>query len=59
MALDAVGLVPGPHLLPYLNRTADLLWVLARAAQAGNPASTPARLREVSDAMSHKELSKP
>jgi cob(I)alamin adenosyltransferase len=25
--------VPGPNLLPYLNRLADLLWVLARAAE--------------------------
>lgn len=27
------GMVPGPHLVPYLNRLADLLWVLARAAE--------------------------
>lgn len=60
VALDAVGLVPGPHLLPYLNRTADLLWVLARAAEgAETRASTPARLREASDGMSDKEPSKP
>lgn len=44
VSLEAAGLVPGPHLLPYLNRTADLLWVLARAAeQAETRASTPAR----------------
>lgn len=44
VTLEAAGLVPGPHLLPYLNRTADLLWVLARAAeQAETRASTPAR----------------
>ena len=47
VSLDAVGQVPGDHLLPYLNRTADLLWVLARAAeQAETRAATPARLRE-------------
>jgi cob(I)alamin adenosyltransferase len=46
VALDALGLVPGPHLLPYLNRTADLLWVLARAAeQAEARTATPARKR--------------
>jgi cob(I)alamin adenosyltransferase len=46
VSLEAAGLVPGPHLLPYLNRTADLLWVLARAAeQAETRTSTPARLR--------------
>jgi cob(I)alamin adenosyltransferase len=38
------GLVPGEHLLPYLNRFADLLWVLARAAeQAESRRATPAR----------------
>ena len=38
------GLLPGGHLLPYLNRLADLVWVLARAAeQAEARASTPAR----------------
>jgi len=37
---EPLGLVPrvmpwlgGAHLLPYLNRLADLLWVLARAAE--------------------------
>ena len=46
VSLEAVGQVPGDHLLPYLNRTADLLWVLARAAeQAETRAATPARLR--------------
>ncbi len=60
VALDALGLVPGPHLLPYLNRTADLLWVLARAAeQAETRASTPARLREGPDRSIDKEPSKP
>ena len=33
VTLDRAGLVPGPHLLAYLNRLADLLWVLARAAE--------------------------
>jgi cob(I)alamin adenosyltransferase len=33
VSLDRQGLIPGPHLLPYLNRLADLLWVLARAAE--------------------------
>jgi cob(I)alamin adenosyltransferase len=38
------GLVPGEWLLPYLNRLADLLWVLARAAeQAESRHATPAR----------------
>lgn len=38
------GLIPGPHLLPYLNRLADLLWVLARAAeQAEARTPTPSR----------------
>jgi cob(I)alamin adenosyltransferase len=38
------GLVPGEHLIPYLNRLADLVWVLARAAeQAEARAATPAR----------------
>ena len=37
-------LIPGPWLLPYLNRLADLLWVLARAAeQAESRQATPAR----------------
>lgn len=60
VALDAVGLVPGPHLLPYLNRTADLLWVLARAAeQAETRTATPARPREGSGGSIDKESSKP
>jgi cob(I)alamin adenosyltransferase len=33
VTLSREGLIPGTHLLPYLNRTADLLWVLARAAE--------------------------
>jgi cob(I)alamin adenosyltransferase len=39
------GLVPGQYLLPYLNRLADLLWVMARAAeQAEARIATPARV---------------
>jgi len=26
--------VPGPWLLPYLNRLADLVWVMARVAES-------------------------
>lgn len=38
------GMVPSNYLVPYLNRLADLLWVLARAAeQAESRAATPAR----------------
>jgi cob(I)alamin adenosyltransferase len=44
VALRRAGLVPGDHLIPYLNRLADLLWVLARAAeQAEARRATPAR----------------
>lgn len=44
VALHRADLVPGPHLLPYLNRLADLLWVLARAAeQAESRRATPSR----------------
>jgi cob(I)alamin adenosyltransferase len=44
VALDRKGLLPGPYLLPYLNRLADLLWVLARAAeQAEARPATPSR----------------
>jgi cob(I)alamin adenosyltransferase len=46
VTLRAPGLVPGEWLVPYLNRLADLLWVLARAAeQAEAHAATPARTR--------------
>ena len=46
VSLDRQGLVPGKHLIPYLNRLADLVWVLARAAeQAESRAATPARRR--------------
>jgi cob(I)alamin adenosyltransferase len=38
--------VPDDHLVPYLNRLADLLWVLARAAEQGEArAATPSRGR--------------
>lgn len=44
VGLAREGLVPGPHLIPYLNRLADLIWVLARAAErAESRAATPAR----------------
>jgi cob(I)alamin adenosyltransferase len=50
VALDRAGLVPGPHLLPYLNRLADLLWVLARATEQAEsrraPPSRPGRRRK-------------
>lgn len=44
VTLEAAGLVPGDHLVRYLNRLADLLWVLARAAeQAEFRTATPSR----------------
>ena len=44
VALQRDGNIPGPHLVPYLNRLADLVWVLARAAErAESRAATPAR----------------
>jgi len=44
IALDHDRLVPGAWLMPYLNRLADLLWVLARLAeQAEGVTSTPSR----------------
>jgi cob(I)alamin adenosyltransferase len=44
VSLGRDGLLPGAHLLPYLNRLADLLWVLARAAeQAEARSATPSR----------------
>jgi len=44
VTLERAGLVPGPHLLSYLNRLADLLWILARAAeQAEAHSATVAR----------------
>ena len=41
VTLSAEGLIPGPQLLPYLNRLADLLWVLARAAEQAESRSAP------------------
>jgi cob(I)alamin adenosyltransferase len=50
VTLGREGLLPGAYLLPYLNRLADLLWVLARAAeQAEARVSTPARTVNRSD----------
>jgi cob(I)alamin adenosyltransferase len=44
VALRRAGLVPGDNLIPYLNRLADLVWVLARAAEsAESRRATPAR----------------
>ncbi|HYK94306.1 MAG TPA: cob(I)yrinic acid a,c-diamide adenosyltransferase [Candidatus Dormibacteraeota bacterium] len=44
VALQRDGLVPGPYLIPYLNRLADLVWVLARAAErAESRTATPSR----------------
>jgi cob(I)alamin adenosyltransferase len=44
VTLERAGQVPGPYLLPYLNRLADLVWVLARAAeQAEARTAVPAR----------------
>ncbi len=46
ITLDAQRLVPGVWLVPYLNRLADLLWVLARVVeQAQDVATTPSRER--------------
>jgi cob(I)alamin adenosyltransferase len=45
VSLEREGLVPGEHLVPYVNRLADLLWVLARAAeQAEARVATPSRV---------------
>ena len=41
VGLGSEGLIPGPHLLPYLNRLADLVWVLARAAEQAESRSAP------------------
>jgi len=44
VTLRKASLVPGPHLIAYLNRLADLLWVVARAAeQAEARVATAAR----------------
>jgi cob(I)alamin adenosyltransferase len=59
VTLDRAGLVPGEHLLPYLNRLADLLWVLARAAEQAESrtatAARPARRRRTAGAPRTKE----
>jgi cob(I)alamin adenosyltransferase len=48
VTLHGAGSVAGDHLLPYLNRLADLVWVLARAAeQAEAHAPVPSRTRRV------------
>jgi cob(I)alamin adenosyltransferase len=41
VTLGGEGLLPGPFLLPYLNRLADLLWILARAAEQAESRSAP------------------
>jgi len=44
VTLQGAGLVASGHVLPYLNRLADLLWILARAAeQAEARTATTAR----------------
>ena len=44
IALDRDRLVPGAWIMPYLNRFADLLWVLGRLAeQAEEAGTTPSR----------------
>jgi len=44
VSLDRAGELGGEWLLPYVNRLADLLWVLARVAeQAEHAAPTPSR----------------
>jgi cob(I)alamin adenosyltransferase len=46
IALDHERLVPGAWLMPYLNRLADVLWVLARVAeQAEGVTVEPSRRR--------------
>jgi cob(I)alamin adenosyltransferase len=48
IGLHETGQAPGPWLIPYLNRLADYLWVLARSietAQAAVPQHLVARLR--------------
>ncbi len=46
ITLQRQGLVAGEWLIPYLNRLADLLWVIARSAEQGERrAATPARTR--------------
>jgi cob(I)alamin adenosyltransferase len=57
VTLRSDGLIPEGRVLPYLNRLADLLWVLARAAeQAESRAAPPSRpdRRRPSVPRSHK-----
>jgi cob(I)alamin adenosyltransferase len=63
VSLQAEGLLRGDHLLPYLNRLADLTWVLARVAeQAEARTSTPAQVtgsrrnRPAADPVSKRHL---
>ncbi len=47
VALERTVEIESPWVVPYINRLADLTWVLARAAeQAEHMAATPARTRE-------------
>jgi cob(I)alamin adenosyltransferase len=46
VTLERADLVPGAHLVPYLNRLADLLWVLARAAEQAE-SQQPTRARPI------------
>ena len=41
VSLRREGLSPGDWLVPYLNRLADLLWVLARAAEQAESKNAP------------------
>lgn len=46
VSLHRAGLVPGDCLLPYLNRLADLAWILARVEEQGEQrGTTPSRPR--------------
>jgi len=46
VTLQRDGSIAGVHLLPYLNRLADLVWVLARAAEQAEARSpVPSRTR--------------
>jgi cob(I)alamin adenosyltransferase len=47
VSLDRSNPAPDDQLVPYLNRLADLLWVLARAAEQGESrSSTPSSVRK-------------
>jgi cob(I)alamin adenosyltransferase len=47
VSIRRVEPVPDDELVPYLNRLADLLWILARAAEQGEArTATPSRSRE-------------